>query len=201
MLLDKLNALKYEVVHDMPDYCKRFRHYETQIYEMAFTDRLDYFREDSWTSGDAYSAHKDMEVIYQLAGQEPHRRNKPLLKFGKKCPGGSSFASATTVSDSDEEDLDIIVPEQLSKMDLMATECWNCGKPGHFSRDCKFLWKDKKVNFVEGNATGTKKYGNNDNKPTLDQTVEESSSENDDDRSDYGALNPPVLRMRKYWMF
>ena len=71
LLLDKLNALKYEVVHDMPDYCKRFRHYETQIYEMAFTDRLDYFREDSLTSGDAYSAHKDMEVIYQLAGQEP----------------------------------------------------------------------------------------------------------------------------------
>jgi len=181
----------------MPDYCERFRHYETQIYEMAFTDRLDYFL--AKIPGEA-AMHirnqgslrsKDMEIVYQLARQwatnaqttrhqEPHRRNKPLLKFGKKRSGRTSSASATTAAkdSDDEDDLDIIVPDELNKMDLMATECWNCGKHGHFSRDCKSPRKDKKVNFVKGNSTSTNKYGKS--KRTLYQTVDESSSEDDD---------------------
>jgi len=204
LLRDKLKALRYRGPHDMPDYCERFRHYETQIYDMAFTDRLDYFL--SRIPGEA-AMHirnqgslrsKDMEIVYQLARQwatnarmtrhpEPHRRNKPLLKFGKKRPGGSPSASVTTAAkdSDDDDDLDIIVPDELNKMDLMATECWNCGKRGHFSRDCKSPRKDKKVKFSKGSPTSTSKHNN---KRTLYKTVDESSS--DDSQSDYGPLNP-----------
>ena len=49
---------------------------------------------------------------------------------------------------------------------------------------------DTKVSFVEGNLICKNKCGNS--KPTIYQTVEESSSsgEHNDDRSDYGILDP-----------
>jgi len=203
LLRDKLKALRYNGPHDMPDYCERFRRHEAQIYDMAFTDRLDYFLAKIPTEAAMHIRNqgslrsKDMEVVYQLARQwainarmskhqEHHRRSKPLLKFGKKRPSRNPSAAATTMAKDldDEDDLDVIIPDELNKMDLMATECWNCGKRGHFSRDCKSPRKDKKVNFAKGNSN---KYGN---KRTLYQTVDESSSEDNDDQSDYDALNP-----------
>ena len=70
----------------------------------------------------------------------------------------------------------------------MATECWNCGKHGHFSRDCKLPHEDKKVNFAKTNSTNKNKYGNSSNQ--LYQTVEkDTSDEDDDDESDYGILD------------
>ena len=199
LLRDKLDALRYRGPPHMPDYCEKFRSIESQIYDMAFIDRLDKFlsrlpsdaamhirNQDSMKS-------KDMEVVYQLARQwainarlsrhQDLRHSKPILKFGKKR---KSSPSKTPAKDSDDDELDVIVPERLNKMDLMATECWICGKRGHFSRDCKLPRQDKKVNFVKNNSTG-RKYGKSPNR--LYQTVEEDTSDVDDD-SDYGILNP-----------
>ena len=75
---------------------------------------------------------------------------QPLLKFGKKRPGGSPSASATTTTKySDDGELAIIVPDELNKMDLTANGIFELQR--HFSRDYKAPQKDKKVNFVKGN--------------------------------------------------
>jgi len=75
LLHDKLEALRYRGPQHMPEYCKKFRLIGSQIYEMAFTDHLNYFlkkfppetvmhiqNQDSLRS-------EDMEVVYQLARQ------------------------------------------------------------------------------------------------------------------------------------
>src|SRR5271156_2248033 len=105
LLRDKLESLRYRGPQHMPDYCEKFRSIESQIYEMAFTDRLNYFlkkfppeaamhiqNQDSLRS-------EDMEVVYQLARQwainarlakhqdHSQRRGNPLLRFGKKSSG------------------------------------------------------------------------------------------------------------------
>ena len=104
-----------------------------------------------------------------------------------------------------DDELHFIIPERLDKMDLMATECWNCAKCGRSLRDCKlprydsklprYDFKlpqdDKKVN-LKCNSTGRNKYGTSHGKcfnRTLHQTVE-GRSDGDDSQSDYGVLNP-----------
>ena len=62
-------------------------------------------------------------------------------------------------------------------MDLMAVECFNCGKRRHFARNCKSPpQKGKRVNLV------------GQRKQTLYQTEEETGP--DDNLSEYGILNP-----------
>ena len=62
-------------------------------------------------------------------------------------------------------------------MDLMAVECFNCGKRRHFARNCKSPpQKGKRVNFA------------GQRKQTLYQTEEETGP--DDNHSEYGILNP-----------
>ena len=107
-----------------------------------------------------------MEPIYQAArhyaftltasnehsnskGYKNRHHGKRLLKFGKSRHAGNSTSMAITTikekeSDS-EEDLDIIVPEELNKLDLLAMECFNCGKIGYYQKDCKALRKDKSL--------------------------------------------------------
>ena len=205
LLRDKLEALRYRGPQHMPDYCEKFRQIESQIYDMAFPDRLNYFLKKFPPEAAMHIQNQDslrfgdMEVVYQLARQwainarlakhqdQNHRRSgKPLLKFGKPS-GNSAATSATAVAKDSDEDLDIIVPEQLNNMDLLATECWNCGKRGHFRRDCKSPAQDKRVNFEKGNFKS--KYRGKVNR-TLYHTVENDSDTENDEQSDYGVLNP-----------
>ena len=142
LLRQKLKALHCRrPERDMPNYCEKFREIESQIYRMEFPDRLDYFLE-KLPSAAAMQIRsleslrsRDMEIVYQAARQwainarisKPHGSNstgKPLLRIGKKRSGESpSTSNTTTAKDSDDDELDIIVPDELNKMDLMATEC------------------------------------------------------------------------------
>ena len=207
LLRDKLESLRYRGAHHMPEFCEKFRDIEMQIHDMAFPDRLNYFlkklhpleaamhiqNQDSLKS-------EDMEVVYQLARQwavnarllklhhdhTNHRNGKSLLRFGKNKSSGSSSdtttAPITASKDSDDDELNVvtIMPEELNNRDLLAVTCFNCGKRGHFKRNCKSPPKDdKRVNFTK------KSFGS---KRTLYQTAEEYVS--DDNQSDYGILNP-----------
>src|ERR1700685_593445 len=75
LLRDKLKSLRYRGPQHMPDYCESFRQIETQIYDMAFPDRLSNFTDKLYPREAAMHIHnqdlrsKDMEVVYQLARQ------------------------------------------------------------------------------------------------------------------------------------
>ena len=91
----------------MLEYCEEFRLIESQIYDMAFTDRVLNFSkpipvELALHIRNSNLRSKDMEVVYQLARQwatsaitsralqssghhrSKHRESNPLLKFRKK---------------------------------------------------------------------------------------------------------------------
>src|ERR1700737_1451567 len=109
LLRDKLDALHYRGPHHMPEFCEKFRQIESQIYDMAFPDRLNYFLKKLHPLEAAMHIQnqeslrsEDMEVVYQLARQwainarllkphhERHRSGRSLLRFGKNKSTGSS---------------------------------------------------------------------------------------------------------------
>ena len=65
----------------------------------------------------------------------------------------SKINTPTTMTKSkdfdSENDLDIIEPQELNKMNLLAIECFNYGKREHFACNYKSSSKiDKHVNFA-----------------------------------------------------
>src|SRR5208282_3475282 len=109
----------------MSEYCEQFRHYEAQIYDMAFPDRLTLFlkklpQEVAMFIRNADFSSKDMEVVYRLARiwttnvrsvVVPRRINAPpLIRFGKtrskstSPPSKSEKGKEKEESSSDTED-------------------------------------------------------------------------------------------------
>jgi hypothetical protein len=203
MLLDKLHSLRYHDAQHMTKYCKKFRHIEMQISDMAFDDRVDYFvRKLHFSEVTMHIRNQqlseDIKVVYQLTRQwtinarllklydnySNHCSDKSLLKFDKNkffdISTSTSTVSTAITKDSDKE-LDVIVFETLNKMNLMTTICFNCEKHEHYVRDYKsLLQKDKKISFFKRNYSNS----NHDNKCILYQMVDDLSN----DQSDYEIL-------------
>jgi len=151
----------------MPEYCEEFRFIESQIYDMAFPDRLLNFSKSipvelalHIRNSDLQS--KDMEVVYQLARQwatsaitsralqspghhrSKHRESKPLLKFGKKHrkliskkKDDSSDSDDSIAEHLDKMERQMEAMEHVNRIDMQAVICYNCEKRGHFTADCK----------------------------------------------------------------
>ena len=76
LLRDKLKAIRYHGPHQMTEFCEKFREIESQIYDMAFPDRVNSFVDKLYPPEAAMHIKnvdslrsKEMEVVYQLARQ------------------------------------------------------------------------------------------------------------------------------------
>ena len=134
-LRDKLQRVRYHGISKMAEYCEEFRSIESQIYDMAFSDRLLNFSrpippELAMHLRNSDLRSKDMEVVYQLARQWAtsavinralqasshrhhrlkHREGKSLLQFRKKKRKDESKRK-------DDSDSDDSVTERLDRME------------------------------------------------------------------------------------
>ena len=208
LLRQQLNTVRYHGPDRMVEYCEEFRKIEAQIYDMAFLDRVQAFVSKIHPPQAATHIlnaetlqNGRMEFVYQLARQwatnyriagnlgngssrhSRHTHSRRLLKFGKTKSSSPSSSPTTTAKKAEsEDDLDYIQPEDLNRMDLMQVTCYNCGKRGHFKRNCKSPPKDKQVNFNKSS------YGSSGTSRSLYQAAEVDDAP--DDKPSYGVLDP-----------
>ena len=128
ILRHKLAMIRFKGTQRMPEYCEQFRHYEAQIYDMAFPDRLTIFlgklpQEAAMFIRNADLGAKDMEIVYRLARTwatnvrstvVPRRIHAPpLIRFGKSRPKSASHSSKSekakeNPSSDTEDELDVM---------------------------------------------------------------------------------------------
>jgi len=162
ILRHKLAMVRFKGTQHMSEYCEQFHHYEAQIYDMAFPDRLTVFlsklpQEAAMFIRNADLNTKDMEVVYRLARTwamnvrstvVPHHIHAPpLIHFGKSRPKSSSPSSKSEKAkekenpSSDTEDelnmMDSNIMLHINKADMSQVTCYRCNNAGHFARDCK----------------------------------------------------------------
>src|SRR5277367_3136118 len=136
LLREQLAEVKYYDSHRMTNYCEEFRKVESQIYDMAFADRLRFFTDNLKSpkvtlhikNSDSIKSKK-MNMIYKLIREwarnyrltsfsshhHHHRSNKPVLHFDK-TKHRNQPKSAPSKPES-EDDLDYI-PDELNVADM-----------------------------------------------------------------------------------
>ena len=107
----------------MSEYCEQFRHYEVQIYDMTFLDRLTLFlnklpQEVAIFIRNADLSSKDMEIVYRLARTwamnvrsivVSHRTNAlRFIRFGKiRSKSTSSLSKSEKGKEKEKSSSDI----------------------------------------------------------------------------------------------
>jgi hypothetical protein len=158
-LRQKLTQVFFKGISHMAEYCEQFRYYESQIYDMAFPDRLGHFLAKLPIGAALHIRNlnlstRDMELVYRAANQWAAnvrstinlrvRRPPPekFPRFAKTPPTKLRLPVAPTTKQDrpseGDDDFDFMEEmEELNKMDLAQVTCFNCNKVGHFARNCK----------------------------------------------------------------
>ncbi len=193
LLREKLEAVRFKGSARMADYCTNFRYIESQIFDMAFEDRLKHFirpfpRDLALYITTTDLSKGDMEPVYALARQWAKSAVNVVqsTSFGNRSPSGRSLlqfskprnrTKPTTSKEkekdtSDDEELNVIRQlEHLNAADMSQVVCYNCNKRGHFARDCKSKPTSTRFTPTPSRRPNT---ASSSNKPngTLFQTVD-----------------------------